>query len=250
MGETPLPGRDKGQGIYPAAGAGPRYSRQCNGPRRWWRENRGFAGREGQAHQALAGDFKIGIAFGRDLDDAALAGERSGDIHIAVDIESQSLWTSEAAIEDGDGSVRINFVNGVETGSGGSGDKQIALRAEGEMIGGDAGLERGKDEDLAVARDLENRSAAVADVEVFFAIESDAGGDAHAFGIRGHGSVGRDLVNGFVVARGDIHLTFAVEGDGGRVHHVVEERRDVVVGVDLEDGDGNFSGRASPEKVT
>ena len=48
---------------------------------------------------------------------------------------------------------------------------------------------RGEDEDLAVAPDLEDGSAAVADVEIALAVEGDAGGDSHAFGVRGHRAV-------------------------------------------------------------
>ncbi len=44
-------------------------------------------------------------------------------------------------------SVGIDFVDAVV----GTGDEQIAVRAERQVIGGDAGFERGEDEDLLVA---------------------------------------------------------------------------------------------------
>ena len=71
---------------------------------------------------------------------------------------------------------------------------------EGEMIGRNAGLERGEDENLAVAGDLEDGPAAVAHIEVLSAVEGDAGGDPHALGIRGHGAIGSDAVYGAIVA--------------------------------------------------
>src|SRR5260370_39816693 len=49
-------------------------------------EDGGGAGSEGQSHQALAGDFEGGLALRRDLHDAALSGERVGDIHRALSI--------------------------------------------------------------------------------------------------------------------------------------------------------------------
>ena len=122
----------------------------------------------------------------------------------------------------------------------GAGDKKISRGTEGQVIGGDAGFESGEDEDLLVAGDFEDGAVAVADVETLFAIEGDAGGHAHAFGVGGHGSVGRDAVDGAIEARRNIHLALAIEGDGGGIHHLGDEGLDVVVGVDLEDGDRNF----------
>ena len=54
-------------------------------------EDDGAAGSEGETYQALAGDFEIGQAVGRDLHDAARAGERGGDVEVAVDVEGKSL---------------------------------------------------------------------------------------------------------------------------------------------------------------
>ena len=160
-------------------------------------ENYGASRSEGQADQALAGDFEIGLAVGCDLHDAARAGERSGDVEIAIDVEGQSLRASQAFVERAHRAVGIDFVDASRCGSG---DEQIALRAEGQVIGGDAELERGKDEDLLVAGDLEDGAVAVADVETLLAIEGDAGGDAHAFGVGGHGSVGSDAIDRAVVS--------------------------------------------------
>ena len=59
----------------------------------------GATGGEGEAYQALSGDFEVGESVGGNLHDAAGAGERGGDVKIAVDIEGQALRTSQASVE-------------------------------------------------------------------------------------------------------------------------------------------------------
>ena len=136
-------------------------------------------------------------------------------------------------------SVRVDFVDAVEACAG-RGDEHIAVGSEGDVVRGNTRFERGEDENLAVAGNLEDGSAAVADIKILVAIEGDSGGDPHAFGVGRHGAVGRDFVDGFVVARRNVHLTLAVEGNRGGVHQIAEKRLDVVVGVDLENRYGNF----------
>src|SRR5215469_111227 len=104
------------------------------------------------------------------------------------------------------------------------------------MVGGNAGFERGEHENLAVTGNLEDRAAAVADVQVFILVGSDSGGDSHAFGVGRHGAVAGYAVNRAVEARRDVHHSRAVKCDGGGVHHIGQKRLDRVVGVDLEDG--------------
>src|SRR5579859_746744 len=164
-------------------------------------QNGRLAGSESQSDQSLAGDFEVGLALGSDLHDAAFSGQRSGDVDVAFDIESQALRTSQSAVKHGHGSVRVDLINAVEAGRAGTGDEHVSVGAEREVIGSNARLERREHENLAVARDLENRSAAVADVEIFFAIEGNSGGDSHAFGVGGHGAIGRDFVDSLVVPR-------------------------------------------------
>src|ERR1700733_13799005 len=115
-------------------------SRRCG-------ENNGASGSERQADQALSGHFKTRFSVGSDLHDAALSGHRRGYIQVAVDIEGDALRAAEPFVESGDGSVRIDLVHAVETGRCGAGHEQIAIRTECEVIGGDAGFERGEDED-------------------------------------------------------------------------------------------------------
>src|ERR1700693_4436738 len=110
-------------------------------------ENYGTSWGKRQTHKTLTGDFEIRQAVRRDLHNPASAGERCRDVEIAVHVEGQSLRSSQTFVESVHGSVGVDFVNAV----GGAGHEQIALRVEGQMIGGDADLERGEDEDLLVA---------------------------------------------------------------------------------------------------
>src|ERR1035437_3337794 len=93
-------------------------------------ENGRLTRSEGQSDQALAGNFEVGLAFWSDLHDAAFSSERGGDIDIALDIKSQTLRTSQTAVEHGHGSVGVDFVDGVEAGSAGAGDEHIAVGTE------------------------------------------------------------------------------------------------------------------------
>src|SRR6266436_974982 len=210
-------------------------------------EDRRLAGSEGQSNQALAGDLEVGLALRSDFDDAAFSGERGGDIDIALDIKSQTLRASQTAVEHRHSSMWVDFVNAVETGSAGAGDEHISLRTERDVIGGNARLQRGEDKNLPVASDLENGSAAVADVEILRGIEGNAGRDPHAFGLGRYGAVRRDFVHSLVMPRRNVHLAFAVESNRGGVHHFAEKRLDVVVRVDLEDRYRNFLPTGSRE---
>src|SRR5271165_744046 len=204
------------------------------------RQDHGASRGERQADQSVAGDFEIGAAVWSELYDSPLARERGCDIEISVNVESQALRPAQAFVKRAHVAFGIDFMDTVETGSGGSGYEQVAAGAEGQVISGDAGLECGEDEDLLVTSDFEDRSTAVAHVEILFAIKGDARGDSHTLGVSGHGAVGSDAVDGAVVARGDIHLSLAVEGYGGRIHHLGHEGLDRVVRIDLENRDGNF----------
>src|SRR5450631_4702288 len=166
-------------------------------------EDYGASWGESKTHQTLAGDLEIGEAVGCDLHDAARAGEGGCDVEIAVHVEGQSLRPSQPLIESGHGSVGIDLVNAI----GGTGDEQVAVRTEGKVIGGDAGFERGENEDLLVGRDLEDGAVAIADVETLRAVKRDPCGDAHAFRISRRGSVGSHLMDGTVEAGRDIHLS-------------------------------------------
>src|SRR5882762_4023116 len=142
-----------------------------------------LAGSERKSHQALAGDCEGGLALGSDLYNAAFPGERGGDINIPLNVECQALRTAQTAVEHRHGSVGVDLVDAVEARSAGAGDEHIATRAEGDVVGGDAWLQRRKNKNLPVASNLENGSAAVADVEILRCIEGYPGCYPHAFGV-------------------------------------------------------------------
>ena len=76
-------------------------------------------------------------------------------------------------------------MNAIEARRRGTGHIQVVVRSEREMIRRDRRLDRGKHVDLALLADLEDRPAAIADVQVVFAIECEAGADSHALDIHG-----------------------------------------------------------------
>ena len=117
----------------------------------------------------------------------------------------------------------------------GAGDVEVAVGAERQVVGGDGRLERGEDENLAVGADLEDRAAAVADIEILLAVESNSGGNPHAFDENGHVAVGRRLVHETVVAAGDVEHALGVESQASGIHEVVDERLHGEVQVDLVD---------------
>src|SRR5580704_17303672 len=89
------------------------------------------AGSKRQADQTLAGDFEIGFGVRSDLDDAACARERGGDVKVAVGVEGHALRPAETFIEGGDRAVGIDLENAVVR----SGDEKFAVRAERKVIG-------------------------------------------------------------------------------------------------------------------
>src|SRR5690606_16749649 len=108
---------------------------------------------------------------------------------------------------------------------------------EGQVVGRNRGLQSGEDEDLLVARDLEDGAgaarAAVPDVKILFRIEGQAGGDAHALDVDLHVAVGSHLVDMSFEAAGDVQHALAIEVKPVGVHDVVDERLDVIVQVDF-----------------
>src|ERR1700730_2927089 len=114
------------------------------------------------------------------------------------------------------------------------------MGTESQMISGDTWLKSSEDKDLTVGADLKNGPAAVADIKILRAVKGNAGSDAHTLGIGRHGPIRSDAVYGSIKARGNVHLTAWIESDRGSVHQVCQKWLDVVVGVDLEDGDWNF----------
>ena len=157
---------------------------------------------EGEAYEVGSGDCEGGLFIGGDADDAAAAVEAGGDVQVVVDVEGDALGAAEALVEDGGGAVGVDGVDGLVGAGGGAGDEECSGGIEGEVVGGDGGLEGGVDEDFAAAAggggggDLEDGAGTVSDEEVAVAVEGDAGGDAHALGVGGDGAGGGDAVDG------------------------------------------------------
>src|SRR5215472_3847401 len=139
-------------------------------------------------------DDQSRLALGRNAYNPAAAGERRRDIEIARCIKGKPLRPAQAAIKNAHVAMRIDAVNRVEARRSGTGYIEMVIGAEGKVIRRDARLKRGVHKDLAVAPDLEDGSAAVADVKVLFAVEGNSGCDAHAFGVDAHRAVGRNPI--------------------------------------------------------
>src|SRR5712691_9566696 len=180
----------------------PRRSQHC-----------GTTWRETQSHQIVSGDLERGLSVGLDSDDAALAREGGGYVEISVVVERETLRASQAAEKVGDGAVRVDAVDRIEARRGRPGHEEIPTGIERKVISRDARFERGENEGLPIARNLEDGSAAVADVKILRAVKSDPGRNPHALGVGRHGAVRSHTVDRPIVARGNVHLTLAVEGD-------------------------------------
>ena len=153
-----------------------------------------------------------------DADDAAVATPGGSHVEVACEVEGEALGASEMGEERGDDAVRIDLVHGVVGGGSGAADVEVSVGRKGQVIGGDAGFDGGKDKDLAVGRDFEDGAAAVADVEIAELVEGQPGGDAHAFGVGGQIARGREPIDGTVIARGDVEVSGCVEGEAGGIH--------------------------------
>src|SRR5690242_13716240 len=127
-------------------------------------QDSGAAGSKGEPDQALTGDFEGGLRIRCQLDDAALAAQGGGGVEIAVHVEGQALRTSQATIEDSHCAVRVNPIDGIKARGSRSGHEQFTRSAESHVVGGDAGLQGGKNKNLPVAANFENGAAAVAHV--------------------------------------------------------------------------------------
>src|ERR1035437_10821634 len=208
---------------------------------------RGSAG-ERQSNQILPRYDQRCLAIACNPHDAPAAAERSRDIEVAVNVDRQSLRAPESAVEDAHGAVRIDLLNGIEARRCRAGDIQISVIAEGKMIGGDARLQHGEHEDLAVTVDFEDGPHEIAYIQVSDWVEGNSGCDAHAFGVRSHGTVLRHAVYRAVITRGNIETARAVEGHPGGVHHFVQERLHVVIVIDPVDSNRDLLSAGSGER--
>ena len=108
------------------------------------------------------------------------------------------------------------------------------------MVGSQAGLERGVHEDLPVGRDLENRTAPIADEKVSLTVKGNPGGNAHAFGVQRHLSCRRNSMHIAFVARRNVNIPGPVGGELA----IVNRWRDQI-GLSATDERGLASSRSS-----
>src|SRR5262245_58428639 len=108
------------------------------------------------------------------------------------------------------------------------------------MVCGNRGFQRGENENLTLGADLEDRTAAVPDIEIVLFVESESCCDAHSFDVDRHVPVGRDLINDAVEPAGDVEHAVLIERDTGSVHDVVDERLQIEIEIQLVKRDGNL----------
>src|SRR4029077_16814346 len=113
------------------------------------------------------------------------------------------------------------------------------------MIGSDAWLQGSEHEDLAVRSDPPDGPATIANVQIAGFIEGDACGNAHALSVSAQRAIRRHTVDGAVITRGNIKLSLGVKRHARGVHQLREKWLDVVIGINLINGDGDFLSTAT-----
>src|SRR5271167_335257 len=97
-------------------------------------EHRCAAGSERQPNQVVPRYHQRRLAIGRDLHDPTAAVERGCDIEISFNIHRKALRTAKTAVKDRDLAVRIDLMNGVETGRGRPSYVEVSVITKRQMI--------------------------------------------------------------------------------------------------------------------
>ena len=197
----------------------------------------GSRGKETEADNVVARQEVRGLAIWIDAQDASAPAVTGCGIEIAVPIEGEALGPPEATEEQLHIAIGGDALDGIETGCSGTRDVELRVWTEGQMVGGDGGFERGKDEDFTLWPDLEDGARTVTDIEVAGGVEGDTGGNAHALDEDCDLSGGRDLVDGAVMARGDVERAVRAKGHAGRVDDIAGIGAAIVVEIDLVNRD-------------
>src|ERR1700746_1544139 len=113
-------------------------------------KNRGASGSKSESDQAGSGYPQRCCSIRLDLNDSALASQRSSHVKIPVTIERQALRSAETAIESRNRTVRVNLIDGIEATVGWAGDEQISLRPECQVVRRNAGLQCCENKNLPV----------------------------------------------------------------------------------------------------
>ena len=134
-------------------------------------EDGGAQGGEGYADQIGTGEDEGGFALGGDADQATATVEAGGEVDVAIFGEGEALGRPRPRIPGAGFAMGVDGPDGVVGGEGRGGNEEGSFGVDGEVIGGDAGLECGVDEDLALGIDFEDGAAAVADEEVALGVK-------------------------------------------------------------------------------
>jgi hypothetical protein len=116
------------------------------------------------------------------------------------------------------------------------------------VIGGDAGLKRGKDKSRALGVYLEYGAAAIADIEIAGRIEGNAGGDAESAGVQRGGAVGGEAVNSAVMAAGGEQRSLAIKREAAGIGQRAAPGGDGVIRVNAVDANRGFLAARAAER--
>src|SRR5271170_5886872 len=92
--------------------------------------------------------------------------ERSRHIHVAGDIEGQSLRAAESPVVNPHHTALIDGIDRVEAGGARGSYEKRSIQPKGEMVSRNTRLQGGKDKNLPVLGNFENGSSAIAHVQI------------------------------------------------------------------------------------
>src|SRR6185312_4040845 len=118
--------------------------------------------------------------------------------------ERHALRAAEPTVESLNVAVVADLVYTVEARSGGAADVEVLMRSPRQMVRRDRGFNSRVHENLPCGTDLEDRAAAIADVEIALRIEADTGRHAHAFHEHRHIARLRHLIDNAIETAGNV----------------------------------------------
>src|SRR6185437_8702986 len=139
---------------------------------------RGAGWSEGDSNEIVAADHGARLPVGIDLDDTAASAIGGHHEEGPIAVEGHALGPAQSGEELLDLAAGIDAPNAVVARGAGTGHIEEIVRSECQVVGGDAGLERGEDKGIALAVNFEDGAAAVANVQIAAAIKCNSGGDA------------------------------------------------------------------------
>src|SRR6266446_4610608 len=181
-------------------------------------QNGAAGGLQRETDESGTAQHDVRVSLRRNLNNAAAAAIRPGNIQVRVAVKSQSLRTAESAEENTDVAALRDAMHAVKTGCGRARHVQIAARMKCQVVCRDRRLHGREHKNLAARADFENRAAAVSDEKIAGLIECNARRDAHSFHPLLGAAVRRNAVDGAVVAAGNEKISFAIESQAAGIH--------------------------------